>query len=46
MPFQAWLIFEIYAFKVDVPMEREYHEGDMLLPTEWVRDGGCGTRDG
>ena len=39
MPFQAWLIFEIYAFKVDVPMERTYHEGDMLLPTEWVRDG-------
>ena len=39
MPFQAWLIFEIYAFKVDVPMEREYHEGDQLLPTEWVKDG-------
>ena len=39
MPFQAWLIFEIYAYKVDVPMEREYHEGDKLLPTEWVRDG-------
>lgn len=39
MPFQAWLIFEIYAFKVDVSMEREYHEGDQLLPTEWVRDG-------
>ena len=39
MPFQAWMIFEIYAFKVDVSMEREYHEGDMLLPTEWVRDG-------
>ena len=39
MPFQAWLIFEIYAFKVDVPMERNYHDGDMLLPTEWVRDG-------
>ena len=39
MPFQAWLIFEIYAFKVDVPMEHEYHEGDILLPTEWVRDG-------
>ena len=38
MPFQAWLIFEIYAFKVDVPMEREYHEGDQLLPTEWVRE--------
>ena len=39
MPFQVWLIFEIYAYKVDVPMEREYHEGDQLLPTEWVRDG-------
>ncbi len=39
MPFQAWLIFEIYAFKVDVSMEREYHDGDQLLPTEWVRDG-------
>ena len=39
MPFQAWLIFEIYAFKVDVSMERTYHEGDQLLPTEWVRDG-------
>ena len=39
MPFQAWLIFEIYAFKVDVSMEREYNDGDMLLPTEWVKDG-------
>ena len=39
MPFQVWLIFEIYAFKVDVPMEREYHDGDQLLPTEWVKDG-------
>ena len=40
MPFQAWLIFEIYAFKVDVSMEREYHEGDQLLPTEWVAEDG------
>ena len=39
MPFQVWLIFCIYAFKVDVSMEREYHEGDQLLPTEWVKDG-------
>ena len=39
MPFQAWMIFEIYAFKTDVSMEREYHDGDQLLPTEWVRDG-------
>ena len=39
MPYQVWCVFEIYAFKVDVPMQREYHDGDMLLPTEWVRDG-------
>ncbi len=39
MPFQVWLIWCIYAYKVDVPMEREYHEGDQLLPTEWVKDG-------
>ena len=39
MPFQTWLIWCIYAFKVDVSMERTYHDGDMLLPTEWVRDG-------
>ena len=39
MPYQVWCVFEIYAFKVDVPMEREYHEGDQLLPTEWVKDG-------
>ena len=39
MPYQVWCVFEIYAYKVDVPMEREYHDGDQLLPTEWVRDG-------
>ena len=39
MPFQVWMLFEIYAFKVDVHMEREYHEGDLLLPSEWVKDG-------
>lgn len=39
MPFQTWLIWCIYAFKVDVSMERTYHDGDMLLPTEWVKDG-------
>ncbi|MCR5366515.1 MAG: hypothetical protein K6E67_10285 [Prevotella sp.] len=39
MPFQVWLIFCIYAYKVDVSMEREYHDGDQLLPTEWVKDG-------
>ena len=39
MPFQVWLIFCIYAYKVDVDMERDYHEGDQLLPSEWVKDG-------
>ena len=39
MPFQVWMLFEIYAFKVDVDMERTYHDGDQLLPTEKVRDG-------
>lgn len=39
MPYQVWCVFGIYAFKVDVPMERTYHEGDTLLPTEWVKDG-------
>ena len=39
LPFQTWLIWCIYAFKVDVSMEREYHDGDQLLPTEWVKDG-------
>ena len=39
MPFQTWLIWCIYAYKVDVSMERTYHDGDQLLPTEWVKDG-------
>lgn len=39
MPYQAWCLFGIYGFTVDVDMERQYHEGDQLLPTEWVRDG-------
>lgn len=39
MPFQVWLIFCIYAFKVDVPMERRYYNGDTLLPSEFVKDG-------
>ena len=39
MPFQTWLIWCIYAYKVDVSMERTYNEGDILLPTEWVKDG-------
>jgi hypothetical protein len=36
MPYQVWCLFGIYAFKVDVCMERRYVAGDQLLPTEWV----------
>ena len=39
MPYQVWCLFGIYAFKVDVDMERRYVDGDQLLPTEWVKDG-------
>ena len=39
MPYQVWCLFGIYAFKVDVDMERRYVDGDKLLPTEWVKDG-------
>lgn len=40
MPYQAWMIFCIYAFKVDVNMERPYVKGEPLLPTEWVGEDG------
>ena len=39
MPYQVWSLAGIYAFSVDVDMEREYHDGDELLPSEFVRDG-------
>ncbi len=39
MPYQVWCLFGIYAFKVDVCMDRPYTAGDELLPTEWVKDG-------
>lgn len=39
MPYQVWCIFGIYAFMTTVDMEREYHEGDELLPSEFVKDG-------
>ena len=38
MPYQAWCIFGIYAFVVEVCMERSYDGGD-LLPSEYVVDG-------
>lgn len=39
MTYQVWCLFGIYGFVVDVDMERDYHEGDELLPTEFVKDG-------
>ena len=39
MPYQAWCLFGIYGFDVDVDMERDYIEGEELLPTEFVMDG-------
>ena len=38
MPYQAWCVFGIYAFKVEVNMEQPYFGGE-LLPTEYVVDG-------
>ena len=39
MPYQVWCLFGIYGFTTEVCMERVAHEGDVLLPTEFVRDG-------
>ena len=39
MPYQAWCLLGIYYFVTEVDMERDYHQGDDLLPTELVRDG-------
>ena len=39
MPYQVWCLFGIYGFTTEVDMERDYHKGDDLLPTELVRDG-------
>ncbi len=39
MPYQVWCVFGIYGFTTEVCMEREYEEGEQLLPSEFVRDG-------
>ena len=39
MAYQVWSLFGIYGFLTEVDMERDYHEGDELLPSEFVRDG-------
>ena len=39
MPYQVWCLFGIYGFTTEVDMERDYHQGDELLPSELVRDG-------
>ena len=38
MPFQVWFVVTTMLFQTEVDMEREYHEGDQLLPSEFVRD--------
>ncbi|MBO5707592.1 MAG: hypothetical protein J6T37_01420 [Bacteroidales bacterium] len=39
MPYQVWCLFGINAFITEADMEREWNDGDELLPTEFVRDG-------
>ncbi len=39
MPYQVWCLFGIYGFTTEVDMERDYHKGDELLPSEVVRGG-------
>ena len=39
MPFQVWCLFGIFAFDVDISMERAYIPGEQLLPSEYVVDG-------
>lgn len=38
MPFQVWFVVTTMLFQTEVDMEREYHEGDVLLPSEFVRE--------
>ena len=38
MPFQVWFVVTTMLFQTEVDMEREYHEGDQLLPSEFVRE--------
>ena len=38
MPFQVWFVVTTMLFQIEVDMEREYHEGDQLLPSEFVRE--------
>lgn len=39
MPYQVWCIFGIFAFMVDVDMQRDYTVDVELLPSEFVKDG-------
>ena len=38
MPFQVWFVVTTMLFQTEVDMEREYHEGDQLLPSEFVKE--------
>ncbi len=40
MPYQVWCLMGIYGYLTEVDMERDYHKGDELLPSEFVRNGG------
>lgn len=39
MPYQVWCLMGIYGYLTEVDMERDYHKGDELLPSEFVRNG-------
>lgn len=38
MPFQVWFVVTTMLFQTEVDMEREYHDGDVLLPSEFVKE--------
>ena len=38
MAFQVWFVVTTMLFQTEVDMEREYHEGDQLLPSEFVKE--------
>ena len=38
MPFQVWFVVTTMLFQTEVDMEREYPDGDVLLPSEFVRE--------
>lgn len=39
MTYQVWCVFGMFGFLTEACMEREYRDGEELLPSEFVRDG-------